>query len=161
MKNKEMLCIKQNGDCYIDKDCKWGSTLTVEEKAVRKDSDSNSGICDLLNQELEELISANVIEEDKKIKALAEDLYRCFDKRSNHMGTAKNLLKLNYQKVDEDMIVISKEDLAKQLDDKYYEGYHKGYKVGYYYGKQDAYSADRAEPIRSNCENMSTDVENV
>ena len=24
MKNKEMLYTKQNGDCYIDKDCKWG-----------------------------------------------------------------------------------------------------------------------------------------
>ena len=25
MKNKEMLYIRQNGDCYIDKDCKWGN----------------------------------------------------------------------------------------------------------------------------------------
>jgi hypothetical protein len=42
------------------------------------------------------------------------------------------------------------EYLCKKFEDKYYEGYHKGYKVGYYYGKQDAYSAERAEPTNNN-----------
>ena len=40
--------------------------------------------------------------------------------------------------------------LCKKFEDKYYEGYHKGYSIGYYYGKQDARSADRAEPITNN-----------
>ena len=34
MKNKEMLYIKQNGDCYIDKDCKWGNVDKEDKKII-------------------------------------------------------------------------------------------------------------------------------
>lgn len=47
--------------------------------------------------------------------------------------------------------------LCKKSEDKYYEGYHEGYRVGYYYGKQDAHSADRAEPINNNKTEMNCD----
>lgn len=40
--------------------------------------------------------------------------------------------------------------LCSKFEDKYYEGYHEGYSVGYYYGKQDAHSAEKAEPTNDN-----------
>jgi hypothetical protein len=43
-------------------------------------------------------------------------------------------------------IWLSRNDYLEKENKELYDSYHKGYAVGYEYGKQDALTADRAEP---------------
>ena len=45
-------------------------------------------------------------------------------------------------------IWLARNDYLEKENKELYDSYHKGYKVGYEYGKQDALSADRAEPSK-------------
>jgi hypothetical protein len=45
-------------------------------------------------------------------------------------------------------IWLTRNDYLEKENKSLWDSYHKGYAVGYEYGKQDALSADRAEPSK-------------
>ena len=119
MKNKEMLYIKQNGDCYIDKDCKWGNmnkeddiVISKEEyrylKSIEKSYDpfwfcSISG-CEGIRKECKDTCEMSIFVKEHKETAekIFNELYR---------GTIRNGIPAVYNMLSPKEI----KDMAKQF----------------------------------------------
>lgn len=102
MKDKEMLYIKQNGECYIDKDCKWGNKTEDKKKQIEeitKDLKENLRLC------------AGVKLLDHQVETIAYELSK------------------KYQpKLPKDSVVISREEYQKDFSNQFNKGYKYGSK---------------------------------
>jgi hypothetical protein len=56
-------------------------------------------------------------------------------------------------------IWLTRNDYLEKENKSLWNSYHKGYAVGYEYGKQDALSAERAEPVESRPEITKSDID--
>ena len=79
--------------------------IEITEKAVRKDKED--GMVDLLNQEVEELSKEKKIEEIEEIESIINIFLFDFGMR----GVASALYEKGYRKINENEVVISKEEV--------------------------------------------------
>ena len=109
MNDKEMLYIKQNGECYINKDCKWRNN--DKEKQIEK-----------ITKIIEEVKLYGNDNYERKISydsglTLAKEIYDKLFPKDSIVLTRKELEKMVNAKMKciNDMAVISREETAKEL----------------------------------------------